>query len=286
MPTPASPAPSRADAARIDTSSRPPARRTASKATARRFRRAARRWLHQLRRLLGIRRGVLVDGVYYKELTPESLQRALSKKGAGHKDYRVTFPDRSKLIIRCSNEHIFADLLGPVGLDRLEPLLPMIRPGSRVLEFGSGTGYRAHWLSYVVGPSGGVVAIATNPDDVTFSVNRYPRPNIAFERAESFGLAGETDGAFDAVVLLAPPPDETERRTLVNELWRLTAPGGAMLVGNIDESDTRGGAMLATLARQSGAEVRTFAASGRPTDTLLNKPRLDEGQPPRSPSAR
>lgn len=223
-----------------------------------------------------------MDGVYYKELSPESLQRALSRRGVGHKDYRVTFPDRTKQIIRCSREHIFADLMGPVGVDRLEQLLPLVRPGSRVLEFGAGTGYRANWLSFVVGPSGGIVAIADDPADVQFAQRRYSRSNIAFERAEDFGLAGETDGAFDGVVVLSPPPDEDMRRTLLAELWRLTADGGVMLVGLSDTVDARLGATLAKLTRESGAELRIQAPPGKPGEALLIKPRPDgnENQAP------
>lgn len=193
--------------------------------------RAGAIWLARVRRWLGIRRGVRAEGVYYKELASESLTRALSKKGAGFKDYRVTFADRRKMMIRCTPEHVFADLMGPVGIDRLEPLLGSVRPGGRVLEFDAGTGYRAYWLSFVVGPAGGVVAIATRPDHAEFASLRYSRPNVAFETADGFALAGEVDGAFDAVVALTLPEDGEQRATLIGELWRLTAPGGVLLVG-------------------------------------------------------
>lgn len=197
--------------------------------------------------MLGIRRGRLVDGVYYKELSPESLSRALSRRGAGYKDYRVTFPalpthasdraGRQKQIIRCSNRRVFADLMGPIGIERLEPLLTIVRPGGRILEFNSGTGYRAQWLSFVVGPSGGVVAIACDHEDAAFARLRYRRPNVSFEVAENFALAGEMDGAFNAVVALSLVGDEAGRLMLLRELWRLTAPGGALLVGGLRESE-------------------------------------------------
>ncbi len=251
---------------------RPPRPRRAS------LGRLARRWAHRLRRWLGVRRGFAVDGVYYKELSPESLQRALSKRGPGHKDYRVTFPDRSKQVVRCSRERVFADLMGPVGVDRLEQLLPLVRPGARVLEFGSGTGYRAHWLSFVVGPSGGVVALSENPEDVAFAQRRYTRANIAFEQADGFALAGETDGAFDGVVVLAPPPDQAMRETLLAELWRLTGAGGVMLVGLSGTEDARLGAALARLARECGAELRVRAEPDRPGEALLIKPQPEESR--------
>lgn len=244
--------------------------------------RTARRLGHRLRRLLGVRRGFTVDGVYFKELSPESLQRALSRRGPGHKDYRVTFPDRTKQVIRCSRNRVFADLMGPVGVDRLEQLLPLVRPGARVMEFGAGTGYRAHWLSFVVGPSGGIVAIAEDPEDVRFAQRRYTRANIAFEPAEGFALAGETDGAFDGVVVLFPPPDESGRDALLAELWRLTADGGVMLVGLSDAADARLGGALARLARECAAELRIHTEPGRPGEAMLIKPRPDTPEEPPS----
>jgi SAM-dependent methyltransferase len=231
-------------------------------------------WMGRVRRWLGVRRGTHVDGVYYKELTSESLTRALSRRGSGFKDYRVTFPDRGgKMVIRCAHDQVFADLMGPVGIERLEPLLHSVRPGGRILEFNSGTGYRAFWLSFVVGPSGGVVAIATRPSHAEFASRRYARANIAFEIAEGFALAGETDGAFDAVVALDPQTSGTnaDPDMLLRELWRLTAPGGVVLVGGITDAALEWADDVAEVQRLPRAAGTARGSVEPPADLLVRR---------------
>lgn len=226
-------------------------------------------WLHRLRRGLGIRRGVRVGDVYYKELTPESLARALSKRGRGYKDYRVTFADRSKMVIRCEAQQVYGDLMGMPGLERLEPLLSIVRPGGRVLEFDAGTGYRAFWLSFVVGPSGGVVAVSLRREHTRFAQKRYPHRNVSFEVGEGFALSGETDGSFDGVVALHVAAPQAQRRLLVRELARLVAPGGALLVGLDDEGEVQ--AELEQIAEHSGAELRRYDGD-KFRDAMLLRP--------------
>lgn len=226
-------------------------------------------WLHRLRRALGIRRGIRVDDVYYKELTPDSLARALSKRGRGYKDYRVTFADRTKLIIRCEPAQVYGDLMGTLGIDRLEPLLPIVRPGGRMLEFNAGTGYRAYWLSFVVGPSGGVVAVSLRPEHTRFAQKRYPHRNVSYELGEGFALSGETDGSFEGVVALHVAAPQSQRRLLIRELARLVSPGGALLVGLDDEGEVL--AELEQIAEATGAELRRMD-SDKNHDAMLVRP--------------
>lgn len=240
-----------------------------------------------VRAVLGIRRGVMVDGVYYKELNGMSLGRALSRRGPGYKDYRATFSDGRKQVIRCGvgaaaegeapARAVYADLMGSAGIDRLDPVLRRVRPGSRVLEFGAGTGYRALWLSLAVGPSGAVVALAEHGEHIEYAKKRYERDNIAFETADGFALSGETDGSFEMVIALAmtSPRD----RAVVKELWRLVAPGGAMLIGPAADLD----AMKREVMEATGAEEgqiglsRTGAGATAVTDLLVSKRREDDG---------
>lgn len=292
-------------------------RQRAPWAFASRLRIVVARWVVSVRRAVRIRRGVHVDGIYYKELTPESLERSLSRRGPGFKDYRVRFPDGSKQVIRCSMTSsregsppgaIFADLMGSVGIGRLEPLIrtptssspaseppsPALLPGDRVLELGSGSGYRAVWLSYAVGPSGGVVALTHSRELVQYAQKRYvtQRPNIAFELAETFGLSGETDGSFNAVVAMdvaiehLPPSDAAQ--TLLRELWRLVVPGGVLLLGSpIDERRLRAAVMHTLDVAPSQIET-TLSHAGREgtgsppvTDLMITKP-YEAPRPPTS----
>jgi len=237
---------------------------------------ARAKWMAGARRLLGVRRGFEIDGVYYKELTSEPLRHALAKGGSGHKDFRVTFGDGSKQVIRCSHVSVFADVMGPIGLKRLDPLLRRVRPGSRVLEMGAGTGYRALWLSFAVGPSGGVVALCELEEHAQFARKRYLRENIGFEVGELFSLAGETDGAFDAIVVFDLRTDDPDVPSLLEEFWRLLAPGGGLLLGTVgpDLSDPDSRAGRERIDRLVAAILSDGEAAAQgELDVIVTKPR-------------
>jgi protein-L-isoaspartate O-methyltransferase len=232
------------------------------------------RWRDRVRSALGIRRGVQVEGVYYKELTAEPLARALAEGGTGHKDYRVTFPDGEKRVIRCSPTAVYADLMGPVGVERLGPVMAReggLKPGARVLEVDAGTGYRALWLSFAVGPSGSVVALCTDKAHAEFAARRYQRGNISFETVGAFALSGETDGSFDAVVALELDPGAPGILDLVRELWRVQAGGGRMLLGSRAGKEAllrliwqavAAGKDLTTVVREAGPVVEVLVTKG------------------------
>ncbi len=268
--------------------------------TVKRTRRAAQR----LRAMLGLRRGVRVGGVWYKELTSTPMHRALqrtSRKGAGgeggaggeigpHKDYRVTFADGGKLVIRCTPDEVYADLMGSVGLEQLYVLTDLIRPGSRVLELGAGSGYRAAWLGSLVGPSGSVVAIGHQREPVEYATRRYRLANVAFEVASPQSLSGETDGGFDAVLISTPraSPEGVDgahaggsvgsgktdsagqMNSVLEEAWRVLSPGGLLVLHareaaastSTGDSGTTGAAVKASAV--SGAESSEAAPAAGP----------------------
>jgi SAM-dependent methyltransferase len=192
--------------------------------------RALWRLKHRVRSLLGARRGFKVDGFYYKETSTELLARAVSRKGAGEKQYRVTCPDGSKLLIHCSLRRPYADIMGPVVLPNLQRAQAMVRPGMRVVTVPCGTGNAVRWLAERVGPSGAVVALDPDAESIAYAQRRYPRPNVAFEASGVSALAGEVDGSFDAGFVVSVDPDAVTRETLL-EVWRVVAPGGWVLVG-------------------------------------------------------
>jgi SAM-dependent methyltransferase len=197
---------------------------------------------HRVRRVLGTRRGFKVEGVYYKETSPELLWRALSRKGSGSKEYRVTFPDGSKMLIHCTLRRPYADVMGSAAAPHYQRAQGMLRPGMRVLAVPSGTGSAVKWLAERVGPSGAVVALDTDEESVAYGQKRYARPNVAFEGvgAGSPGgggsggvggaLAGEVDGAFDAGFVVSADPAALSG-VLLREVWRVIAPGGWVLLG-------------------------------------------------------
>ena len=233
----------------------------------------------QLRRALGLRRGAPADGAYYKETSTEPLQQALDT--GRFKQYRVTFPDGSKMFIHASPGRVFHDLAPDPRLAKAAPLIEKIGPGWRVLDLGAGTGVAAAALSDRVGESGGVVAIEDDAESVEFAQRRYPAPSVAYERSSALSLAGETDGAFDAVLALRPWPSMGhDQDRLPGEVWRLVAPGGYVLIDlDVGDKPTDDAARSAVDARLTGAGdalVLSSALSGDLLSVLVRKRPEDE----------
>jgi SAM-dependent methyltransferase len=187
------------------------------------------RFKHRVRSLVGLRRGFKVQGFYYKETSTELLAKALSRKGSGEKEYRVTFPDGSKLLVHCSLRRPFADIMGPVALQHYQRAQAMIRPGMRVVTAPCGTGHAVAWLAERVGPSGAVVALDADAESITYAQRRYARANVAFEPGGAASLAGEIDGSFDAAFSVRLDAEELDA-SLAREMWRVVAPGGWILL--------------------------------------------------------
>lgn len=186
---------------------------------------------NRLRHTLGLRQILVVAGVRYREVSIEPLRHALSRKGAGHKDYDVTFPDGRAMQIRATPRRVFADLSEPRLWPALRILSGRILPGMRVLVLGGGTGFAGAWVAERVAPSGVVVSLDGDSQSVAFAKARYRAPNVSFELGGLEGTAGETDGAFNAVIA-AEPAGEGGIEGPIRELWRLVAPDGWLALIN------------------------------------------------------
>jgi SAM-dependent methyltransferase len=107
----------------------------------------------------------------------------------------------------------------------------------RVLLLPCRTGFAAAMVSGRVAPSGSVVALDSDEGAIEFARLRYPIQNLAFERGGLPDIAGETDGAFDAVLSIAVRESGVEAEQ-VAELWRLVAPGGWLLIASRTSLDS------------------------------------------------
>ncbi len=190
--------------------------------------------MHALRRALRIRRGFRVEHAYYKETSPVRLGRALAPRGPGEKEFRVTFPDREKLLIHATEHRHFADLTGPRLLPAYRAIDHLVRPGMRILNPRCGTGYGPAELSRMVGPSGGVVALEPDDESAHYAAKRYTgpdlAPNLAIEHADAEALEWEADGAFDGAVLITDLGPDEGLGSMVRESWRVIAPGGFLVL--------------------------------------------------------
>lgn len=197
---------------------------------ARAKRRPRRGLSNRLRHALGMRQVFVVDGVRYREITIEPLRRALSRKGTGTKEYDVTFADGSTMRIRCTAQRVYADLMESRLTPVCEAADEFLRPGMRVLVINGGTGDAGAHIAGRVAPSGAVVSLEMDEESVEFAQRRYRLPNASFERGGIEGLNGETDGAFNAVVAFDPDGPRPAAESVLGELWRVVAPGGALVI--------------------------------------------------------
>jgi SAM-dependent methyltransferase len=203
----------------------------------------------RLRHLLGLRHTIAVDGVRYRERTAEPLRHALSRKGAGWKEYEVFFAEGPPLRVRATAERQFADLTGARLLPVYQRAVEWLTPGLRVAVLQGGTGYAAAWIAERVGPSGAVVSIDRDEESAAFARRRYPLPNVAFDCGGTESLSGETDGAFDAAFAVSAIGTAEQAATTLAELWRVVgSPGWLFVAEPVAGPRESGRAQMETLA--------------------------------------
>ena len=180
--------------------------------------------------LFGITRTITVEGVRYKERSRTSLERALGPRGKGSKVYEVRFPAGRPMTINATESRRYADLMPDPALVSIERARRFIRPGQRVLILGSGTGAIADQIARWTGQHAGVIALEHDHESVRFARRRYAPPATSLERGGAELLAGEMDGAFDAVVINQSYVYACEKPTVVwDEAWRLLADEGQII---------------------------------------------------------
>jgi ubiquinone/menaquinone biosynthesis C-methylase UbiE len=107
-----------------------------------------------------------------------------------------------------------------------------VRPGDRVLDVGSGTGYLSGRAALAAGPAGSVEGIDPSPPVVAYA-NEHAPPNATFRSAGAERLPYD-DASFDAVVSCLAvhhiPPED--RGPAFAEMYRVLKPGGRLLVAD------------------------------------------------------
>jgi len=216
-------------------------------------------WSRLIDRVLAIGPGrvITVEGVQYRERKgglggagaggAGGAWRSVfgpSEPGAGVREYEVRFPDtdsrKRPFRIRATPTRIYDDLTPDPRAELVRAFDGVVRPGDRVLELGCGTGAGSNFLVYLVGPSGGVVALDRDGESVRFARQRYMTDQVGFELGWVETLSGELDNAFDAVMATDPFRDDAtqaDRMRTLDELVRVLRPGGHLLcIGSSDES--------------------------------------------------
>ncbi len=110
-----------------------------------------------------------------------------------------------------------------------------VRPGDRVLDVGSGSGWSTALLAHLTGPSGSVVGVELEPELVAFgrtNLSRAGRPWARIEQADPDRLGWPAESPYDRI-LVSAQADELPQ-PLVDQLaadGRMVAPvAGTMLL--------------------------------------------------------
>jgi protein-L-isoaspartate(D-aspartate) O-methyltransferase len=102
-----------------------------------------------------------------------------------------------------------------------------VRPGQRVLDVGSGSGWTTALLAHLVGPSGTVIGTELVPDLVAFgseNLAKYDFSWASIRQAEPSVLGAPDDAPFDRILVSA------EARSLPEPLVDQLAVGGTMVL--------------------------------------------------------
>jgi protein-L-isoaspartate(D-aspartate) O-methyltransferase len=102
-----------------------------------------------------------------------------------------------------------------------------VRPGQRVLDVGSGSGWTTALLAHLVGPTGEVVGVELEPELVRFGAANLVATSQPWARIQQAapGVLGDPDHApYDRILVSAEPDD------LPDQLVEQLDPTGRMVI--------------------------------------------------------
>lgn len=160
-----------------------------------------------------------------------------------------------------------------------------LKPGSRVLEIGAGTGRYSHALARMGYEVDAVELVEHNIE--IFRRNTQPGERIAVAQGNALDLGRYPDGQYDITLLLGPLYHlycDEEKRQAIREAIRVTKPGGVIFAAYVisdgcllDEGFHRGNISVADYIRDGLLDPETFAAVSEPKDLfeLVRKEEID-----------
>jgi ubiquinone/menaquinone biosynthesis C-methylase UbiE len=136
-------------------------------------------------------------------------------------------------------------------------------PGDRVLDVGCSSGYLVRLLAAAAGPSGSVTGLDPSAAAIAHARRRAPA-GASFTVGVAQDLSAFADGTFDVVTstLALHHVPARRRQDALREMYRVTRPGGRLLVADFDP-DRRAPGLHGGASR-----MRHAAATVGPLDEL------------------
>ncbi len=161
-----------------------------------------------------------------------------------------------------------------------------LRPGSRVLEVGAGTGRYSHALARQGYAVDAVELVEHNIE--IFRRNTQPDERISVTQGNAMDLSGIMDDQYDITLLLGPLYhlySTEDKRQALSEAVRVTKKGGVIFAAYVisdgcllDEGFHRGNINVSEYIQNGLLDPETFAARSEPKDLfeLVRKEDIDE----------
>ena len=161
-----------------------------------------------------------------------------------------------------------------------------LKPGSRILEIGAGTGRYSHALARQGYAVDAVELVEHNIE--IFRKNTSAEEQVSVLQGNALDLSAFSSNRYDVTLLLGPLYhlyDQESKRRAIREAIRVTKPGGVIFAAYVisdgcllDEGFKRGSVNVAEYIKNGLLDPETFAAESQPKDLfeLVRKEDVDE----------